>query len=208
MLVAEELDADWSKVRVEQAAINPVYANVTALGDSAPAAMQGAMMTTARLIGVQMTGGSTSTRDAWEPMRAAAASARAMLLAAAGAKWNVNPADLQNRQRRNPPRGLGPAGYAGRVRTNRRCAAATTGGATETAQRMAPAWYQPGPPRRAGEGDGPRPVRYRCATGRAALRGDQASAGDRRRTAGSALEGRHAAQRRCCIRRVARTGSP
>ena len=77
MLVAEELDADWSKVRVEQAAINPVYANVTALGDSAPAAMQGAMMTTARLIGVQMTGGSTSTRDAWEPMRAAAASARA-----------------------------------------------------------------------------------------------------------------------------------
>ena len=35
--------------------------------------MQGAMMTTARLIGVQMTGGSTSTRDAWEPMRAAAA---------------------------------------------------------------------------------------------------------------------------------------
>jgi isoquinoline 1-oxidoreductase beta subunit len=95
MLVAEELDADWSKVRVEQAAINPVYANVTALGDSAPAAMQGAMMTTARLIGVQMTGGSTSTRDAWEPMRAAAASARAMLLAAAGAKWNVNPADLR-----------------------------------------------------------------------------------------------------------------
>ena len=95
MLVAEELDADWSKVRVEQAAINPVYANVTALGDSAPAAMQDAMITTARLIGVQMTGGSTSTRDAWEPMRAAAASARTLLLAAAGVKWNVKPADLR-----------------------------------------------------------------------------------------------------------------
>ncbi len=94
MLVAEELDADWSRVRVEQAAISPVYANVTALADGAPGAMQGAMMTTARVIGVQMTGGSTSTRDAWEPMRAAAASARAMLLAAAAIKWQADPAQL------------------------------------------------------------------------------------------------------------------
>ena len=94
MLVAEELDADWSKVRVEQAQINPVYANVTALGDSAPAPMQAAMIATARVIGVQMTGGSTSTRDAWEPMRMAAASARSMLLAAAAAKWNVPAGEL------------------------------------------------------------------------------------------------------------------
>jgi isoquinoline 1-oxidoreductase subunit beta len=94
MLVAEELDADWSKVRVEQAQINPVYANVTALGDSAPAPMQAAMIATARVLGVQMTGGSTSTRDGWQPMRMAAASARSVLLAAAAVKWGVPVGEL------------------------------------------------------------------------------------------------------------------
>ena len=94
MLVAEELDADWSKVRVEQARISAVYGNVTALGDSAPAPMQAAMIATARVLGVQMTGGSTSTRDGWEPMRMAAASARSVLLAAAGLRWNVPVAEL------------------------------------------------------------------------------------------------------------------
>ncbi|MBP6531249.1 MAG: xanthine dehydrogenase family protein molybdopterin-binding subunit [Burkholderiales bacterium] len=94
MLVAEELDADWSKVRVEQAQINPVYGNVTALADSAPAAMQAAMTTTARVLGVQLTGGSTSTRDGWEPMRLAAASARNLLLAAAAVKWGVPATEL------------------------------------------------------------------------------------------------------------------
>jgi len=94
MLVAEELDADWSKVRVEQAQISAVYGNATALGDSAPAPMQAAMIATARVLGVQMTGGSTSTRDGWEPMRTAAASARSVLLAAAAAKWNVPISDV------------------------------------------------------------------------------------------------------------------
>ena len=94
MLVAEELDADWNKVRVEQAEISAVYGNVTALGDSAPAPMQAAMIATARVLGLQMTGGSTTTRDAWQPMRIAAASARGVLLAAAATKWNVPVAEL------------------------------------------------------------------------------------------------------------------
>ena len=94
MLVAEELDADWSKVRVEQAQISAVYGNVTALGDSAPAPMRSAMIATARVLGLQMTGGSTSTRDGWEAMRMAAASARSMLFAAAAAKWDVPVAEL------------------------------------------------------------------------------------------------------------------
>ena len=94
MLVAEELDADWGKVRVEQAQISTVYGNSTALGDSAPAPMQAAMIATARVLGVQLTGGSTSTRDGWEPMRTAAASARSVLLAAVAAQWNVPVGEL------------------------------------------------------------------------------------------------------------------
>ncbi len=94
MLVAEELDADWNKVRVEQAMVNVVYGNATALGDSSPAPMQAATIAFARVLGVQGTGGSTSTRDAWLPMRTAAASARAMLLVAAAAKWGVPTAEL------------------------------------------------------------------------------------------------------------------
>ena len=94
MLVAEELDADWSKLRVEQAQISAVYGNVTALGDSAPAPMRSAMIATARVLGVQMTGGSTSTRDGWQPMRMAAASARSVLLSAAAAKWALPVAEL------------------------------------------------------------------------------------------------------------------
>lgn len=74
-IVAEELDADWSKVKVEQAAANAkVYAN---LG-----------------MGVQGTGGSSAISNSWPQLRAAGASARAMFVAAAAAKWNVPAAEI------------------------------------------------------------------------------------------------------------------
>ena len=94
MLVAEELDADWSKVAVVQAPIGAVYGNITALADGAPAALRSVMVTVSKVLGLQATGGSTSTRDAWLPMRAAAASARAMLLAATATKWSVPATEL------------------------------------------------------------------------------------------------------------------
>jgi len=75
MLVAEELDADWSQIRVEQAPTNPVYANP--------------------LFGMQATGGSTTVRAYWGPMRKAGAAARAMLVAAAAEKWSLEPASLR-----------------------------------------------------------------------------------------------------------------
>jgi isoquinoline 1-oxidoreductase beta subunit len=71
MLVAEELDADWQKVRVEPAPVDPAY-NHTAFG-------------------IQMTGGSTSTWSEYERLRKAGATARAMLVAAAAQTWNVAP---------------------------------------------------------------------------------------------------------------------
>jgi isoquinoline 1-oxidoreductase beta subunit len=64
MLLAEELDADWSMVRVEQALANRNY-------------------------GGQLTGSSASVRGLWAPLRHAGASAREMLVRAAAAQWVV-----------------------------------------------------------------------------------------------------------------------
>ena len=67
MLVAEELDADWSKARIKPKQISAVYGNVTALGDSAPAPMQAAMVATASVLGVQMTGAPQPRATAGSP---------------------------------------------------------------------------------------------------------------------------------------------
>src|ERR1700736_3446991 len=73
MILAEELDADFSSVVLEHAPANEkLYAN--------PA------------FGIQATGGSTSVRAFWEPLRAAGATARAMLIQAAAQQWQVEPA--------------------------------------------------------------------------------------------------------------------
>lgn len=66
MIVAEELDADWADVRIEQADAHPDR------------------------FGRMMTVGSTSVRNgAWLPLRRAGAAAREMLVAAAAARWGV-----------------------------------------------------------------------------------------------------------------------
>jgi isoquinoline 1-oxidoreductase subunit beta len=99
MLVAEELDADPAMMRFEQAPVDPLYANATMIGDGVPmrpdddgwlaAIMRHTQYKLGELLGVQATGGSTSVRDAWEPMRRAGAAARAMLIAAAAKRFDV-----------------------------------------------------------------------------------------------------------------------
>jgi isoquinoline 1-oxidoreductase beta subunit len=99
LLVAEELDADPAKVRFEQAPVDAVYANATMLGDAPPFRPDDASWLArfarlsqrrfGELLGLQATGGSTSVRDAWEPMRRAGAAARAMLVQAAAARFGV-----------------------------------------------------------------------------------------------------------------------
>ncbi|HEY5896591.1 MAG TPA: xanthine dehydrogenase family protein molybdopterin-binding subunit [Burkholderiales bacterium] len=75
MLVAEELDADWSRVRVVQAPVDQAFANP--------------------IFHMQATGGSTSVRGHWEPMRKAGAAAREMLVGAAAASWKVDAAQCR-----------------------------------------------------------------------------------------------------------------
>lgn len=99
MLMAEELGCDWAKVRVEQSPIDAIYGNVSVLVEGLPfapdadgtliRAIRWVMAKTARELGVMMTGGSSSMRDCWMPMREAGASARASLIAAAAATWSV-----------------------------------------------------------------------------------------------------------------------
>ncbi len=72
MLLAEELEVDLSQVRLEHAPPDDaLYAEP--------------------LFGVQETGGSTSVRGNWEPLRRAGATARTMLVSAAAQTWKVEP---------------------------------------------------------------------------------------------------------------------
>ena len=69
MLIAEELDADWTKVKIGPVPDNP-----------------------ARWSRRMSTGGSTSVRTSWDILRKAGATARTMLVAAAAQTWGAEPA--------------------------------------------------------------------------------------------------------------------
>jgi isoquinoline 1-oxidoreductase beta subunit len=64
MILAEELEADWRQIEIEQAGASTFY-------------------------GDQTTGGSASVRSTWDPMRKAGATAREMLISAAALTWGV-----------------------------------------------------------------------------------------------------------------------
>lgn len=105
MLLVEELDARWEDVQVEQAPVAQIYANATMMlnvvpfgadDDSVMARMaRASMQRLGYALSLQVTGGSASVRDAWEPMRLAGATARAMLVQAAATRWSITPAQCQ-----------------------------------------------------------------------------------------------------------------
>jgi isoquinoline 1-oxidoreductase subunit beta len=88
MLIAEELEVNLKQVQLEHAPPNEkLYANP--------------------LLGVQATGNSNAIRGAWQPLRQAGATARAMLVAAAAKSWNVDPTSCraQGGEVLHPPTG-------------------------------------------------------------------------------------------------------
>jgi isoquinoline 1-oxidoreductase beta subunit len=75
MLIAEELDADWAKIRVEHAPASLAYAHTA--------------------FGMQMTGGSSSTWSEFDRYRQVGALARSLLVAAAAERFGVSAADCR-----------------------------------------------------------------------------------------------------------------
>ena len=75
MLVAEEADCDWSKVRAELAPAGPEYAHTA--------------------FGMQMTGGSSSVTNSYDQLRTVGAQARQMLMQAAANQWKVKLAEVR-----------------------------------------------------------------------------------------------------------------
>ena len=75
MILAEELDADWSLVRSRHGSNDAAYVDP--------------------LFGIHLTGGSHSIKNSFTQYRELGARARAMLLAAAAARWNVDVATLR-----------------------------------------------------------------------------------------------------------------
>jgi isoquinoline 1-oxidoreductase beta subunit len=70
MLIAEELECDWKKIRVESAPVAPVYNHT--------------------VFGMQLTGGSTSVWSEYDRLRKVGAAAREMLITAAARAWKVS----------------------------------------------------------------------------------------------------------------------
>jgi isoquinoline 1-oxidoreductase beta subunit len=81
-VVADELGAAWEAIAVEPAPLTAAYANPLAEQEGWPD-------------DIRITAGSTSVRAFAEPMRKAAATARAMLVGAAADRWNVGEAECQ-----------------------------------------------------------------------------------------------------------------
>lgn len=104
-LVAEELDVELDAVQIEHGPAGDTYYNAAMLEEGGPfpifdesfaaratATASGAL---SKMLGLQVTGGSSSIRDGYVKMREAGCAARELLVAAAAARWNVDAGSLK-----------------------------------------------------------------------------------------------------------------
>jgi isoquinoline 1-oxidoreductase beta subunit len=106
MMLADEMDADWSKVSMEQAPAHNEYANFhiardVVLPGKVPGyvrdTVDGVFLTVTQQLGLQITGGSYSVRATGvRGMRVAGAAARELLMNAAAKKWQVPVAEIRS----------------------------------------------------------------------------------------------------------------
>ena len=191
MMAAEELEADWSLVRVQEAPALDAYANGyivrAAGGNYVPAVLgRGVDYGAYKLVewfGFMVTGGSTAVRGTGEyGMRVAGAAARDMLLAAAAKQWGVERLRMH---------GEALARDARRIRTHRHVRRARTLGG-HAARAHEPRAQDPGPlhhpphldaaPGYPVQSERQRDVRHRLHHAGHALRGARDGAGQRRQT--------------------------
>ena len=104
-LVAEELDVAWDSIRVEHGPLGAAYYNRVLVEHNVPfsdldhsvgaEAMRGAMGVVAKLLPMQVTGGSSNVADLFDRMRVAGAAARFALIAAAAQKLGLSATQLK-----------------------------------------------------------------------------------------------------------------
>jgi isoquinoline 1-oxidoreductase beta subunit len=106
-LVAEELDVLVADVKIEHGPASAAYYNAAVFAEGVPFAptdnglmansMRSSMHVVGKLVGMQITGGSSSTVDAFEKMRIAGAAARDVFMAAGATKFGVHKVHVSTR---------------------------------------------------------------------------------------------------------------
>jgi len=104
-MVAEELEVSLDQVNVEHGPANWAYANGAMLEDGGPfpffdegflaETTRSIMPSLAKVLGLQVTGGSSSIRDGYQKMRHSGCAARFLLVAAAAKRWGVDAEGLE-----------------------------------------------------------------------------------------------------------------
>ena len=177
-LLAEELDVAWDQIRVIHGPAAQAYFNAGLMSHSLPSTdydrtgfqevMVEAMSVLPKMIGLQVTGGSTSSLDAYDKLRQAGATAREVLKQAAADRLGVAMGSLETRDGRVIAPGGVELSYQDLAEDAARIAPPPPGGIAPGVAMEIP-WPCHAAARHGGKGHGNRSIRHRCTPARYAL---------------------------------------